>query len=206
MEDDRDDEVVSDAESDVSLSLLTPESAETGGPNREMESPAASQASLSSDSSSSSSSSSLGSGLELPGVESDADEEVRAPRAARRPGQAEVVCLYAPYGELRYNVSSAFVRAHCWRHGDSCRKQRACYPNEQRPGQGRPLGLLAHWLESAANYRSAQEHKQASVGSFEQRSEARERFLTAAPANIDFAQAYEAEQPPDTGPEPQRVP
>ena len=95
-------------------------------------------------------------------------------------------------GNMRYNTTSVFIRAHCWKHGPDCKRQRAAYTNENRPGQGWPIGQLAHWLITAAEYPTAQAHIHARPGTFQQRQEARERFLSASQACREFADTYEA--------------
>ena len=190
---------------DASLSLLDhcPRAPDPGNGH---DSPSSSSDSDTSSSSSSSSSGvSSSSGLSSSGAVDNA-EVPEVPRSARAPGQAEVVCVYPPHGELRYSTTGDFIRAHCWAHGAACRKQRACNRNPLRPGQGRPVGLLTHWLQTSRSYETAAQHKAASVGSVEARRAARASFLGSSLACRDFAQRFEAQRERDDEDEPRYVP
>lgn len=106
---------------------------------------------------------------------------------ARRPGHCEVrLGLPRGIGELRYNVTSDFFRAHCPHHGANCARRRAAFEsNSERAGssgQGRPLGLLIHWLQTANQFDSRESHIKARVGSHADRIAARAFFNTVAGA------------------------
>ena len=114
-------------------------------------------------------------------------QRVRVPACVRRPGQAEVVPYFAPsYGNLRYNTTSNFIRAHCWMHGAACKEQRAAYTNLQRPGQGRPVGLLMHWLLTARDYPTAKAHIDAMPGNYQERLAAQRHFCAASSECQEF--------------------
>ena len=136
-----------------------------------------------------SSGSSAGNDSGMPGDASDASDgeqenrragRARRPRAAEiiasAPGVSEQVIDVPAFGQIRYNPSFSFMRAVCTFHGKDCRRQRTLVRNNLRPGQGRPLGLLMNWLQKAADFESADEHKRMGVGSFADRQEARRIF------------------------------
>lgn len=127
--------------------------------------------------------------LQVPVNQDDVEEHeagaAPAPRAdalvaaglgfVRKPGICEVRFDLGRLGEIRYNFTSEFFRAHCPVH-DQCMRRRSALASDRIHGQGRPLGLLAHWLETAGNYRDKDQHIRAKPGSFDERRQARDRF------------------------------
>ena len=65
-------------------------------------------------------------------------------------------------GDLRYNIKSKSFYAECKLH-EQCRATRTSQaparPSDRNRGQGRPLGLLAAWLDIAAQCVSPADHK-----------------------------------------------
>ena len=74
----------------------------------------------------------------------------------RTPGICELRFAVPRVGELRYNISSCFYRAHCPNpnHEPDCARRRTAVRGTGRAGQGRPLGLLVHWLQQAYSCRT----------------------------------------------------
>ena len=82
--------------------------------------------------------------------------------------------------EMRYNELSGRITAVCKMpgHGD-CRRSRTTSEGAQRyPGQGRPLGLLTHFLLTASQYPDGPSHRKAldSQVEFASRKTARDHF------------------------------
>ena len=143
--------------------------------------------------------------LDLGDVEDD--EEVERERAP--PQREDVYTLEEAGGEIHYNHTGCFFRAHCAFHGDECRRQRTARPSDAaaRSGQGRPLGLLVSWLLRAHEAEGAQEHITMKASPLGDRQEAR-RHLYGMRGGRAFANKYERcrrmdEAEPD---EPLRVP
>ena len=67
--------------------------------------------------------------------------------------------------------------------------------------QGRPIGLLASWLEMAEDFKDASSHSSMRRPTLEQRQDARAR-LEAMEGGVDFALTYERPKRPDEDPEP----
>ena len=89
------------------------------------------------------------------------------------------------FGELRYNIRQNNIVAICGnpRHGSECKRTRTCKsPPRDRITvsnlhQGRPVGLLAAWLEQSFEHSSSESHREA-INSIthSQRVAARARF------------------------------
>ena len=126
----------------------------------------------------------------------------------RAPGQSELVLDMGDLGQLRYNQSFAFLRAHCPKHGRACLRQRTVLASsssgQQRQGQGRPIGLLLDWLLKADQYDDAQSHKKMGVGTFDDRVAARAR-VHEHEGHESFLQV-ERPQNEDEDEEPRRIP
>ena len=127
---------------------------------------------------------------------------------ARAPGIAELRFGLGRLGELRYSVTSDFIRAHCARH-DSCTRQRSSreHPTSMTNigrGQGRPLGALYSWLLEAGRYASREEHMAASTASYDNRVAARQEFLEL-PGAVAFSEDHERAPRPGEGDEPARI-
>ncbi len=122
----------------------------------------------------------------------------RGPRVAE-----ERFILADRLGEIRYNVQGNFFRAHCPIH-ENCQRRRAATASDRLLGQGRPLGLLTHWLKTASLYDSKQVHMAAGVGNFSERSAAREALL-AMPHSVEFSRHERCVRATE-GPEPSRIP
>jgi len=133
--------------------------------------------SSSSDSSSSSSSSSDGASTDLGLEVSDGDSDRKLPRE-RRVAMSEYTMAFGDH-ELHFNLTGQYLRAHCSLHGEGCRRQRTVNPSKfafHNRGQGRPIGLLTSWLESASKFATRNEHVKASSASLASRKESRNRF------------------------------
>ena len=89
--------------------------------------------------------------------------------------------------EIHYNVNGEAFRAHCSVH-QGCKRQRTARSSQfsfHNKGQGRPLGLLMAWLESADQFPDKQSHMKAHAHDFAQRRPARARFK-ALPGSKTF--------------------
>ena len=125
---------------------------------------------------------------------------------ARRPGVCEIRFVTTSSGEIRYNIMSQFYRAHCPVHfGEQCMRRRTAIGSDRSLGQGRPLGLLMFWLETAHQFDSKEAHMRAGPGSFDERSAARSRLL-AMPGAVDFAKHERQRRSHEKSDEPSRVP
>lgn len=93
----------------------------------------------------------------------------------RAPGQAELVVELGDMGQIRFNQTFNFLRAHCPLHGNTCMRQRTLVESSapSRLGQGRPVGLLVDWLLKCDKFDSADSHKKMKVGKLADRREAR---------------------------------
>lgn len=108
---------------------------------------------------------------------------------ARRPGTCELRFGLLDLGEIRYNIAGDFFRAHCscLAHGPLCTRRRAAFEAASGTGgQGRPLGLLVHWLQTAEQFASKEAHMKATAGSHNARAEARTLF-EAFESSAEFA-------------------
>ena len=153
------------------------------------------------------------------GTDGPAEELTEAPRAARHDediaDRADMPFLRGPrvaetrfilqghLGEIRYNHQGDFFRAHCPVH-DDCSRRRAGFHFDRYAGQGRPLGLLTHWLQTATSFESKQSHMSARVGSHADRLAARTHLRTM-PHSEEFAR-HERRIRPTEGLEPDRLP
>ena len=171
-------------------------------------------ASSSSSSSSSNSSSDSGSGSSSDSSDSGGSGDKQAKRRValeglvRAPGNAELVVDLGDLGQIRYNQTFGFLRAHCPLHGATCLRQRtlADSPMPSRAGQGRPVGLLVHWLQKASDYGDAASHKKMAVGSFSSRSQAREHVKAYDSHDALFQVEREQRESEDEGEEPTTIP
>ena len=157
------------------------------------------------------------------GTDGPEEELAEAPRAARHDDggladiadRADMPFLRGPrvaetrfildghLGEIRYNHQGDFFRAHCPVHAD-CSRRRAGFHSDRYPGQGRPLGMLTHWLQAATSYESKQSHMSARVGSHADRLAAR-TYLRTMPHSDEFFR-HERRMRPTEGPEPDKLP
>ncbi len=124
---------------------------------------------------------------------------VRGPRVAE-----ERFILADRLGEIRYNVQGDFFRAHCPIHEGCHRRRTASISTRSTGGQGRPLGLLAHWLFSAASFGSKQDHMGSFVGNLQERKDARAR-LVSMPHAEHFTR-HERRRQPGEDEEPAKIP
>ena len=120
-----------------------------------------------------------------------AEGEGDAAAAPRRAGVAELVMPVGPHGFLRYNATGGYLRAQCPVHED-CFRRRALH--EGRLGQGRPIGSLIAWLQSAEDFGTRQQHVAAPVASL--RSAARAFF-----GGLPHADSFLAKERPQTAAE-----
>ena len=115
---------------------------------------------------------------------------------SRKPGVFEQRFFVPRYGEIRYNSSQQFIRAHCSNpaHGSTCLRRRISTASSastaKARGQGRPIGLLLSWLKEGAACRDKSEHMSMPVPSHETRAVARTDFLKVAGAQ-DFSNMSE---------------
>eukprot|EP00435_Cladocopium_sp_Y103_P064171 s978_g25.t2 len=126
---------------------------------------------------------------------------VRRATGQRREGVSELRC-----GQLRYNVVSEFMRAHCEYHVD-CHRQRAVKGSAGKTkkcqGQGRCLGTLLAWLDSGKDYDTKAAHQKAASASKAIREEARRKF-TQTREGREFAQ-HERDKRAGEGDEPDDI-
>ena len=97
-------------------------------------------------------------------------EGAEAPPAARAVGRVPVLpdvsVAHGAYGDIRYNpLSESFIAVCKQAHGD-CRRSRTCKAaktlgTDRLAAQGRPIGLLAAWLETGALRTTDEAHKKA---------------------------------------------
>ena len=122
--------------------------------------------------------------------------------------QSEEVFDFGDMGQIRFNCGFMYFRAHCPQHGKHCLRQRTVMESEHpnRAGQGRPLGLLAHWLSKADNCGSAEEHKKLGVGSYNDRKSARNTLKESHSVMYDAIQEYERDRRPEEREEPKSIP
>lgn len=109
----------------------------------------------------------------------------------RRAGVCELRFDLGRLGEVRYNVVSEFYRAHCPIHTE-CFRRRSSLKSDRIHGQGGPIGMLMHWLQTAKQYASKDAHIKAKPGSFDERLAARDKF-ESFPSALDFTK-YERKQ------------
>ena len=76
--------------------------------------------------------------------------------------------------------------------------------NKKQLGQGRPLGLLAHWLMTCDEYETQQEHLHIFTSSRAQRVEAR-RALYRCEGAVEFASSHEREKRDGEESEPEDI-
>ena len=126
---------------------------------------------------------------------------VRPAGGARREGVSELRC-----GQIRYNVVSEFMRAHCEYHAD-CHRQRTVKGSEGKTkkcqGQGRCLGTLLAWLDSGKDYETKAAHQKAASASKAIREEARRKFMQTREGQ-EFAQ-FERDKRAGEGDEPDDI-
>ncbi len=141
-------------------------------------------------------------GLDL----SDGDRADRADRdlpRERRVAMSEYTMAFGDH-ELHFNLNGQYLRAHCSQHGEGCRRQRTVKPSKfafHNQGQGRPIGLLTSWLESASRFETRNDHVKAGPVSFASRKESRNRFKSFRGAReflkFERAKAEGEESEPD---------
>ena len=129
------------------------------------------------------------------------------PRAAKM--AEDVFRLPDDAGEIHFNVTSNYLRAHCAHpaHGEACRRQRTVLASEfaGRGGQGRPIGSLVSWLQRAGEARSAEEHVKMKVSPFTHRVSARD-FFYGLNGGRDFARMHERKRREGEPEEPTSIP
>lgn len=130
---------------------------------------------------------------------------------SRKPGVFEQRFIVPGYGELRYNSSQNFIRAHCTnpRHGSTCLRRRISTASSasaaKARGQGRPIGLLLSWLKEGATCHDKSEHMNLPVASHETRATARTEFLKVVGAK-DFSNMAERALRANEEEEPRFIP
>lgn len=130
---------------------------------------------------------------------------------ARRPGVYEQRFVIEGIGELRYNSTSSFLRAHCDNpdHGSFCHRRRTCTGSngrgEKASGQGRPIGSLVAWLLKKDSCETRESHMAMGVQPYDSRVAARQLFLRQANAD-SFSNSAERPQRSNEGPEPRMIP
>lgn len=139
----------------------------------------------------------------LPGEDADLREviDLKTPRASR----VSEVRIDFEGSQLRYNISTEFIRAHCPIH--DCSRQRSTRPSDSKTrkaqGQGRCLGALVQWLREAASFDSKDLHMKAPIASYNLRKAARDEFMKV-PGAKDFA-TYERPCREGEGEEPTEI-
>ena len=150
---------------------------------------------------------------EEPGKDNAARSGHSAPRP-RRPDFAKSEFTVGLYGKLRVYKHTGVLVAICGNpnHLD-CRMERKLAahpsvksPNTARAGQGRPLGLLVHWLKSQFQYKTHAAHIHSFKHSHDLRLEARNWFLDSLPPG-DKEEILSLERPRRDGEdsEPQKI-
>lgn len=135
-------------------------------------------------------------------------KEPAAKHSGHKKTNKDVSVSYSLFGDLRYNIKSASFYAECKVHED-CRKTRSASAavrlTSRSAGQGRPLGLLAAWLERSGEFDTANDHKGAiSTINLADRQDAR-RNLATLPHSEDL---FNHERPKREGEEdePKHIP
>ncbi|CAE7241841.1 unnamed protein product [Symbiodinium sp. CCMP2592] len=134
-------------------------------------------------------------------VPQDDEAAVATSRAGRKKTGTEIIVPVGHYGELHYyplnNSCTAICR--CKRHGNDCKKGRT-FNELKRPArssgsrdresvreaQGRPIGLLVHWLMCQDSHPNRQAHCDTALPlhfSLDERKKAREFFSTMPKAD-----------------------
>ena len=113
------------------------------------------------------------------------------------------------YGDIRYNIKAQNLVAHCSYHSGNCRRTRTVKaPSSSATGarasQGRPLGLLAAWLEAAAKFETAAAHSSECRPTQQERKDARDRLMTTD-EGPEFSRTYERTKGPDEPDEPENM-
>ena len=117
---------------------------------------------------------------------------------------------FGTHGDMRYNIMSESILAVCGNpaHGPACKRTRTVRPAARssftNPGQGRPVGLLAAWLEESHKHSSSEAHRDAiTYITLSQRRAARASFSVLAGAT----EITEKERPrePDEAEEPDAI-
>eukprot|EP00438_Fugacium_kawagutii_P025200 Skav218086 [mRNA] locus=scaffold3382:127476:129074:- [translate_table: standard] len=116
-----------------------------------------------------------GSDGQAPAPKAAPKKSSKAPRPAALERMADIRFDYS-HGSVRYNIKAQNLVAHCSFHSGNCRRTRTVKESKQNRSQGRPIGLLAAWLEMAEQYETAAQHSADCRPSLERRQSARRRF------------------------------
>ena len=153
------------------------------------------------DGSSSSSSSTSSTGSSSSSSNDDGPNQGALPR---KTPLSEFLVDYGSH-EIHYNRNGEYMRAHCSQHVD-CRRQRTVKPSKfafHNRGQGRPIGLLTAWLDSAASFETREDHVKARPAPLADRKIGRQKFK-GTQEGLDFLK-FERDQSQDTESEPEDI-
>eukprot|EP00435_Cladocopium_sp_Y103_P037108 s3006_g9.t1 len=152
----------------------------------------------------SSSSSSSSSSTDSSSSDDDGPDQGALPALPRKTPLAESAVQYESH-EIHYNFNGEYMRAHCSQHAD-CRRQRTVKPSKfafHNRGQGRPIGLLTAWLDSAASFPTREDHVKARPAPLADRKAGRQKFK-GTQEGLDFLK-FERDQSQDTESEPEDI-
>ena len=110
-----------------------------------------------------------------------------------------------PWGSIRYNFRSGNLVAHCAQHAGNCRRTRTVNVGLRNAAQGRPIGLLAAFLQQADDFPDARRHSAICRPTLQQRQEARRHFESLA-GGRNFADLHEREKRDNEEREPENAP
>ena len=120
-------------------------------------------------------------------VEYEPTEPDEDPDGELYDGEEVVTVQYLEYGTLIFYPSVGDFYAVCKAHGHRCRMVRTSAGSDNKPSQGRPLGLLAAWLERGPfddAITDMESHKKVmNKIDYEARSDAR-NFIRTLPSGI----------------------
>ena len=109
--------------------------------------------------------------------------------------------------ELHYNVNSQIIRGHCCVHA-ACRRQRTVTASKfsfHNRGQGRPLGALLAWLDTADQFPDKASHMKAMTAEWAVRKQCRDRFKALGLADADVFLGFERPKNPNEESEPEDI-
>lgn len=116
-----------------------------------------------------------------------------SPADTRKQGKEEISIKVPPYGELRYNTTFKFIRAHC-DHPEHRELKQICARKrmvKEGPKTGRPIGLLVAWLQAQSHHGHRKAHVDRPKAEFPERQAARDFFMQL-PNAAAFSERFEA--------------
>ena len=136
----------------------------------------------------------------------DSNSDMAKVKPERAEKEADVRFEFCENGSIRYNVKSGNLVAHCCFHSGNCRRTRTTKEPSARGNrsQGRPMGLLAAWLQAAAQYPNASSHSSDCRPSLLERQECRRKVM-AMDKGPGFCGEFERAKREDEDDEPEAM-